>query len=99
MVERKDRQATLVDRPDLSEIFADHIGPFVFDGQTLRIEFRVARVESQQVSSDANVRIYPVCRVVLTPNTVMDLAQRLQGLMEDIKKRNAEQNPPEKKAS
>ena len=33
------------DRPDLFETFADSVGPWSFDGNTLRIEFMVTRLD------------------------------------------------------
>ena len=37
-----------VDRPELAEVFADFVNRIQFDGQTLRFEFCVTRLEDQQ---------------------------------------------------
>ena len=34
-----------VDRPDLAETFVDSVSGLVFDGQTLRIDFAVTRLD------------------------------------------------------
>jgi hypothetical protein len=49
--ERQTATIRYVDRPDVGETFADSITGLVFDGQTLRIEFSVTRVD--EVKPDA----------------------------------------------
>jgi hypothetical protein len=65
------------DIPDLPETFADSIGSWFFDGQTLRIEFTVSRLDPQPEGRDpaepASGRRLPVCRLVLSASATADL--------------------------
>ena len=45
-----------IDRPDLAETFADSINALFFDGQTLRIEVGVSRVENSKNDEPIMVR-------------------------------------------
>jgi hypothetical protein len=56
-----------VDRPDVDETFADSITGLVFDGQTLRIEFGVTRVDEVKPDAPITGRRYPTSRIVLSP--------------------------------
>jgi hypothetical protein len=67
-----------VDLPGLAETFADSINQVFFDGQTLRINFDVTRVDSPPQTQTA--RRYPACRLVLTPTAAVDLMNQIQRL-------------------
>lgn len=69
-----------VDRPELTETFADTINVLVFDGQTLRIDFGVSRVDEMKSNTPTPItgRRYPACRLVLTPSAAIDLINRMQ---------------------
>ena len=67
-----------VDLPDLKETFADSINQVFFDGQTLRINFGVTRVDPTPQSQSA--RRYPACRLVLTPGAAVELMNQIQQL-------------------
>src|SRR3954463_2074803 len=71
---------THVDRPDLGETFADSVHSMVWDGQTVRVELCVTRYPDAP-SAAAEAHRYPVCRLVLTPQAVADLSNRLQQTM------------------
>jgi hypothetical protein len=89
-----------VDLPDLAETFADSISQVFFDGQTLRINFGVTRVDSLP-----QARRYPACRLVLTPTAAVDLMNQIQRLMAGmiqagvIKTTPAVQSAPDRKAN
>jgi len=76
----RDRQAQLryIDREDLTETFADSISGVVFDGQTLRIEFAVTRLDEVKPNTPITGRRYPTCRIVLPPAAAVDLINRMQ---------------------
>jgi hypothetical protein len=65
------------DIPDLAETFADSVGTWFFDGQTLRIEFTVSRLDPQPEGRDAaeapSGRRLPVCRLVLSASATAEL--------------------------
>ncbi|HML09175.1 MAG TPA: hypothetical protein VK430_13730 [Xanthobacteraceae bacterium] len=77
----RERQAATiryVDRPDIAETFADAVSGLIFDGQTLRIEFAVTRVDEVKPGAPISGRRYPTCRVVLPPAAAVDLINRMQ---------------------
>jgi hypothetical protein len=67
-----------LDRPDCLETFADSISGLSFDGQTLRLEFAVTRMDDVKPNALATGRRYPVCRLVLQPLAAVDLINRMQ---------------------
>jgi len=68
-------QTRFVDRPEVCETFADSIRAISFDGQTLRMEFCVSRMDEPKPPTS---RQYPACRLVLTPKAGLDLFNQLQ---------------------
>jgi hypothetical protein len=74
------QQVTLryVDRPDCMETFADSIAHLSFDGQALRIEFTVTRMDDVKQNAPMTGRRMPACRVVLPPGAAVDLINRMQ---------------------
>ena len=77
----RERQAATIrylDRPDVAETFADSITGLVFDGQTLRIEFSVTRVDEVKPDSPISGRRYPASRIVLSPGAAIELINRMQ---------------------
>lgn len=77
---REGQAATIryVDRADLTETFADSISGLVFDGQSLRIEFAVTRLDEVKPGAPISGRRYPACRLVLPPAAAVDLINRMQ---------------------
>jgi len=67
-----------IDRPDCLETFADSISGLSFDGQTLRLEFAVTRMDEVKPNTQLTGRRYPVCRLVLQPIAVVELINRMQ---------------------
>jgi len=67
-----------VDRPDCLETFADSISNLSFDGQSLRIEFAITRMDEMKPNSPMSGRRYPACRLVLPPMAAAELINRMQ---------------------
>jgi len=67
-----------VDRPECSEIFADSVTHVYFDGQSLRIEFGVTRLDDMKPNTPITGRRYPAQRMVLTPMAALELINRMQ---------------------
>jgi hypothetical protein len=67
-----------LDRPEIAETFADSVTGVVFDGQTLRLEFAVTRLDEVKPNTPITGRRYPTCRVVLPPTAAIDLINRMQ---------------------
>jgi hypothetical protein len=78
---QRERQAATIryiDRPDIAETFADSVSGLVFDGQTLRIEFAVTRLDEIKPNAPITGRRYPACRLALSPAAALDLINRMQ---------------------
>jgi hypothetical protein len=67
-----------VDRPDLAETFADAINSVMFDGQSMRIELGVTRLDDTKPNTPFTGRRYPAARLVLSPAAAVDLINRMQ---------------------
>ncbi len=73
------------DIPDLHETFADSIGQWIFDGQMLRIEFTVTRLDPGSSPPTSGRRV-PTARVVLTPGCAVELIRQSQQLLAALEK-------------
>ncbi len=67
-----------IDRPDVVETFADSINHVYFDGQSLRLEFGITRLDEVKPNSPVTGRRYPAQRMVLTPIAAVELINRMQ---------------------
>ena len=67
-----------VDRPDCPEAFADSINSVFFDGQTMRIEFGITRMDEMKQNAPLTGRRYPAVRLVLPPAAAIELINRMQ---------------------
>jgi hypothetical protein len=87
-------QIRFIDRPEVTETFADSIHGLSFDGQTMRIEFCTVRMDPPKSQETRTGRQYPACRMVLTPNAAIDLFGRLQQIIQALEKSGAIQRAP-----
>src|SRR5688572_4781671 len=84
-----------VDLPQLPETFADNVEKVFFDGQTLRLEFSVRRLEEAQPgATEPAGKRYPCSRLVLTPQAGFDLINKLQGLVAAMEKQGILKRQP-----
>jgi hypothetical protein len=84
-----------VDRPELGETFADSIGHLSFDGQSLRIEFAITRMDDVKQGAPLTGRRYPACRLVLPPGAAVELINRMQQVAAALTQAGVlRQNPP-----
>ena len=67
-----------VDRPDVTETFADFIHSVHMDGQVMRIELCVTRLDPVKPNESPTARSYPVCRLVLAAPAAVDLINKMQ---------------------
>lgn len=67
-----------VDRPECAETFADAVNSVFFDGQTMRIEFGVTRMDEMKKDAPLTGRRYPACRLVLPPAAAIELINKMQ---------------------
>jgi hypothetical protein len=88
------------DMPDLRETFADSIGGWTFDGNTLRIEFLVSRLEAGKPDEAPSGRAVPVCRLVLTAAGAVDLLKACSQFTGALAKAGViKQTPPGKEST
>ncbi len=64
--------------PDCAETFADSVNSVFFDGQTMRIEFGITRMDEMKKDQPLTGRRYPACRLVLAPAAAIDLINKMQ---------------------
>jgi hypothetical protein len=88
MAEAKQAQVKYqyIDRPEVAEVFADFVQRIQFDGQTLRFEFCVSRLEDQQPGAPAAGKRYPACRLVLSAAAAVDLMNKMQQITASLVK-------------
>jgi len=67
-----------IDRPECTETFADSINHVYFDGQSLRIEFGITRLDDVKPNAPVTGRRHPAQRMVLTPLAAVELINRMQ---------------------
>jgi hypothetical protein len=67
-----------IDMLDCTETFADSINNVYFDGQSLRIEFGITRLDDLKQNAPVTGRRYPAQRMVLTPVAAVELINRMQ---------------------
>ncbi len=75
-----------VDRPEVNETFVDSLALSTFDGAAARLTFCVMRMQDPQPGKPAVFKRYPVCRMVLTPDAVVELFNRLNQMMGALQK-------------
>ena len=91
-------QYQYADRPEVSETFADFVQRIQFDGQTLRLEFCVSRLDDHKAGTPVTGKRYPTCRLVLSAAAAVDLMNKMQqitsGLVKaGVLKQDAAQTP------
>ena len=91
-------QYQYADRPEVSETFADFVQRIQFDGQTLRLEFCVSRLDDHKPGTPVTGKRYPACRLVLSAAAAVDLMNKMQqitaGLVKaGVLKQDAMQTP------
>lgn len=87
-VRRPPAEIRYIDRPDVMETFVDAISGLVFDGQTLRIEFAVTRLDEMKPNAAITGRRYPACRLALSAAAAIELINRMQQIGTALRKAN-----------
>ena len=75
---------TYIDRPEVTEIFADHLQSMHFDGGNLRMEFSVVRLDSLSRGDERKAWAYPTCRLVLPARGAFDMLKRMNDLQKAL---------------
>jgi len=95
MAESKPAQAApkieYVDVPGISETYADTVRGMMFDGQSVRLELCVTRMnEPAKGSRELTGRRQTAARVVLPLSAALELSTKLGRMMTTLAKRGAE---------
>jgi hypothetical protein len=74
-----------IDRPEVSEVFADRLEHLFFDGATVRMEFTVTRTDPAQsgaghVLTEPRQWSYTASRVVLSARGAAEMLHKMQEL-------------------
>jgi hypothetical protein len=74
-------QLTYVDRPEISETFADSCARILVEGLNAKLEFTVNRMDDPKPPSPPTGKALTVCRVVLPLPGVIDLHAKLSQIL------------------
>jgi hypothetical protein len=74
-----------IDRPEISEVFADRLEHLSFDGVTVRMEFTIVRTEPALTTPGKPAGpikrwSYTACRVILSPLGAAEMLNKMQEL-------------------
>lgn len=81
MAQQPNIQLRYIDRPEISETYADSIERISVQGPTATIEFCVTRLDEPKPAEGPSGRKYTACRLVLPMPAFIDLTQQLQRMM------------------
>ena len=88
-----------IDVPAIAETYADTVRGMMFDGQSVRLELCVTRMnEPTEGSSEITGKRQTACRVVLPLSAALDLSTKLGRMMNTLAKRGAERKAKQEKA-
>jgi hypothetical protein len=80
-----------VDVPSIPETYADSVNRMMFDGQSVRLELCVTRMDEPQAgSAELTGTRQTACRVVLPLGTALELSGKLSRMLTALAKRGAE---------
>lgn len=80
-----------VDVPGIAETYADTVRGMMFDGQSVRLELCVTRMEEPaRGTNELTGKRQTACRVVLPLSAALDLSTKLGRMMSTLAKRGAE---------
>lgn len=89
-------QTNFVDRPEVSETFADSLQSLHFDGQSIKILLCTTRFDSPKPKKAPAATRYPACRLVLTPSAALDLFSKMQRMVKALEEKGVikKETPP-----
>jgi hypothetical protein len=72
---------TYLDRPEVSETFADSLGKLTLEGFNAKLEFVVNRMDNPSPPNPPTGKAVPICRLVLPFPSIVDLHAKLGALI------------------
>ena len=79
-----------LDVPAIAETYADTVRGMMFDGQSIRLELCVTRMDQPAKGGQLTGKRRTACRVVLPVNTALELQSQLGRMLTTLAKRGAE---------
>ena len=89
-LQNKELTVRHVNRLDVNEVFIDTISGLVFDGQTLRLDGAVTRLEVAPDQRSVVASKYTACRLVMSPNAAAELISKLQQVTTRVREATAQ---------
>jgi hypothetical protein len=86
---------TYVDRPEISETFADSLGRMNFDGLNAKLEFVVNRMDNTNPPALPTGKAITACRLVLPVVCILDLHAKLSRLIATLEAQGALKKNPQ----
>jgi hypothetical protein len=84
-----------IDLPEISETFADSIGPISINGEATRIELQITRLDEPKPDKQPSARKHPACRLVMPTSVCLELYNQLHGMITHLEKQGVfKRNPP-----
>jgi hypothetical protein len=81
-------QMTYVDRPEISETFADSLYRISFDSLQIRMEFVVNRFDDPQAGVAPTGKAITACRVVMPLPGMIDMHAKLSAIIQTLQAQN-----------
>jgi hypothetical protein len=93
-----------IDRPEISEVFADRLEHLFFDGGLVRMEFTVTRTDPAESApgkpmTEPKQWSYTACRVVLAARGMAEMLNKMQELQRVMLAQGVLQARPNESAS
>jgi hypothetical protein len=77
-------QLTYVDRPEVSETFADSMWRVNFENSLVKMEFAVNRMDDPNGAAAPTGRVMTACRIVIPLAAMMDMLGKLQAMLTQL---------------
>ena len=82
-----EKDVHFVDLPELQETFVDSMAATsFFDGKTVRMTLCITRINAPTPPKPPTAKRYPVCRLVLDPEVVLELHNQLNNVVAGMEK-------------
>ena len=85
-MKQKEKLFQYTDRLEITETFANSVSKCFFSEGVANIELCVTRFDRPDPPNPPTGKKYPACRLVLTPQAVIQLFQGLTGIMQAMEK-------------
>ena len=79
------RQLAYVDRPEISETFVDSLWRVYFDGQTIRMDFVVNRMDDPRPQTPPSGKAVTASRIVIPVAGMVEMLSKLQNLADQLR--------------